>query len=280
MKHLLERIELLTSARGLADDLIQEIDKKISSQYNRHEIVDYEEREGFVAVAKIVKLVIKQVLLRYNNQTKYRELDGVSIVFTKIDDGGVADYEKESHVIRISIQYIGKISTLITATMAEFDANDVDKIRTAELKKNDRLMSWISTIAGLYVHEITHAIQFGRARIPDSYRSYSERNKKKFDAKLKRGELDGDYYASPEEIEAYAKQEALKLISAISNKSTDKDVVSKLTNIMRNIHTQGTYYSGFDDLTADMNLKIKRRFIKKMYQELDSYRQHLIDKAQ
>jgi len=153
------------------------------------------------------------------------------------------------------------------------------------------------------IHEIGHFIQISRQlhyqKNVDAleYRSYLMKDKKKFAELMKNKDTDYKfklYYASPQEIAAYAQESAYGIIleilgtvldSSLENKDSVRDVLFKLDQAILGLSNNTTSYQIIqtyrDFFYKPANKKefaIYKRFIKIVYQQLTQYRASLIDR--
>ena len=117
-----------------------------------------------------------------------------------------------------------------------------------------------------FTHEMVHAIQHSRSAV-DSYRSYTT-SQDEFYKKLVDGVHDIDYYASPEEIAAYAHEEALSILQHIDSLPDPKQ---SLDTAMQQLVIINKNYKQFSK-DNPIHRKVLKRYLKKVYLELDSYR--------
>lgn len=144
-----------------------------------------------------------------------------------------------------------------------------------------RIVPMINEIVSVYLHELTHAEQWGRAGRDDIYRSYMTRTKQEF-YDIMRSSLDElwkekVYLASPEEIGAFAQNTAYELYQSILSDHPEYQI-EFITGLMQNLTaTVGQYHRMRKD-TDPKAKKIVNRFLKKVYQELDDARDEILRK--
>ena len=145
----------------------------------------------------------------------------------------------------------------------------------------------IRKLVSTVIHELVHVIQHSKQqhRPQTAYRSYLTRDKSKFYAAMNRmhqGTHDTAdyrlYRGSPQEIAAFAHEEALKIINDTNMGDADEN---ELAYIKKHLPSYMQGYTGnmFSDPTNEHEYKIFKRFNKIVYQEVSSYLDKLIATA-
>lgn len=145
----------------------------------------------------------------------------------------------------------------------------------------------IRKLVSTVIHELVHVVQHSKQqhRPQTAYRSYLTRDKSKFYAAINRmhqGTSDiADYKlyrGSPQEITAFAHEEALKIINDTDMNNGNEE---ELAYIKKHLPSYMQGYTGnmFSDPTNEHEYKIFKRFNKIVYQEVSSYLDKLIATA-
>lgn len=145
----------------------------------------------------------------------------------------------------------------------------------------------VSEITSVFIHELTHVIQYKKENSAkmqaQGYRSYIEPDKKKFYKSVGRinaGTADdadfNAYLGSPQEIAAFAQQEALSYIE--SNDVHEITDLEELLDFKDKLHSYGlgsrlryTSFNRFKNPENKTEYIIFKRFSKLVYQEVVNY---------
>lgn len=156
-------------------------------------------------------------------------------------------------------------------------------------------------IISVFIHEITHVHQDyqqrGRKDKDTEYRSYLNRVKKEF-AKLIQADNEGKklspeeqerlaqlYYASPQEIAAFSNQIALRIAETSGLlKMTDINEIQNLKINSQLISSMISHYVDHKlhktDIPSRLKTLVINRYMKRVYQALDTIQDHQIEKLQ
>ncbi len=276
MSTLLERINLLAQTASLTDQLLDQLDTELTKQYNAARNLDYTDHDSIIFVGRLMKNVIIDYLQKFNATlaNHHKKLKRTTVAFAKMSSG-VGEYDEENNQITFKLTYLSKLAKLASERMDAVQGEVSGKVMSINLHDSPAFVEIVKKLTSLYVHEITHAIQFAKAAVDDTYRSYTEPNKAAFYAKLDQGILDLDYYASPEEIDAYAHGRAMELIQMSSAPPDSQEMLDHVTAQLKLLSSAGTSYEKFRNSDKRINTRVVNRYLKKVYLELDDYRQHL-----
>jgi hypothetical protein len=266
-------------------------DDSFSDRYARQ----YLQRE---AEASIEKAVIKQLKLTL---AKILDKGALSkIRFGKMS--GMGGFARGSEIVlnRTLLDGIAKtVINRICTAMYEHPAGQrtrVFEIVFNMLKQNsDKMIGYllhglephVDNIVSILVHEAVHIIQHKqqahRGLGKTEYRSYLDKQKGEFRSaaqkavKTKNRDRYYDlYYASPQEITAFAHQMALDVVNAYGlNKVTDLKDIPKITseNIIEYINKR--INNRFAQPRNPQETQVRRRYLKLVYQEVHRYIEHV-----
>lgn len=279
-----ESVSISVLSRRLHREILDTLPKMIASRYNKFGSglalkqylidPDYEEtpadRNSDISTIKNwivtdLKSVIGKFLKEY-----YPQYSKLTITFAA---GHGGSYNHTTKTIYINSSYINSIAKeFYNALTSIVDANK--KVSTLDVD----IVANVVSIIKFFAHELVHHIQWSSSAIEDPYRSYTLTDKAKFQEKMNQDVLDLDYYSSPEEIAAYAHGNATQMLSDMDY-YPDGDQIEMVTDMMQYITTRGSDYSQFDNQSPRIKKLVINRYLKKLYQELDSYRTHLIQQS-
>lgn len=269
---LFERISLVPKAKQLSFDAIESMRVPVANK-----IIDIEDqlntdaseqstqaefRQDIATVAKAVAPIViaelKKIIGALGGQ-------GITFRFKKLDSGK-AEYDHDERLITFAPVTIGAFSKGIVQELGK--GTDPNR-----LLDKQAVQDGFGRLVELLVHELVHGEQFSRSKIQYPYRSYLMKNKDEFHA---HDQLDAPYYASPEEIGAYAQQQALVLIRNVSAASGSKqEKIAAVTQLMQSLSTKDTDYDMFKQFPGKLGYQVRNRYIKKIYAELEAYRDSL-----
>ncbi len=175
-----------------------------------------------------------------------------------------------------------------------------------EYKENNLVSDAIDKIVNIFVHELVHVKQHqpqGKRLVDKGnteYRSYLTKNKKRFnqDVNTFATKLDWQiYHGSPQEIDAFAHNMAMELIDmATFNRNmeyiNDPAMLAELEGMLngvqeamkhREFRGNTTYedkYKEFNDPKNQQHYKVYKRFMKKVYLQVQQYTEKLKSKIQ
>lgn len=234
-------------------------------------------QSGHLAVFQSLENALHENMTNALQQLLEREIDdSISIVFRKMSSNGEANWVD----VTINIVYIRAITkSLLDATAQQaMQAKHgwVWAIANYHWEKTDReLVPIVRELVNVIIHELVHVkqalAQTSSGRVKREYRSYVQRDKKKFNDvmnAIKSGNFtDADYIAyraSPQELEAFAHQIAMMFID------NHDDITREIIN--RDIHDY------IDDVFSDLSDKNQRlafnKLHKLLYKELINYVEH------
>ena len=249
----------------------------------------------FGAVKKRIRLVTKMkkncAINLQNIASRTMKMPKITVYFDKIKNNG--EWYVEDFSIVLNTKYLNEIKNRIwsnwTAYLIKYNEGDtLNYLETANsiidsFKQSmftspiDRV---VNTLAGVFIHEMVHAKQDKAATAsgmnPDkAYRSYLT-NKETFDKSIEdyeaagftKAEADRFYRGSPQEIAAFANQEAAKFIK---NKKLDQRGVAATPQKLSDLQNQLKYLNDvFKDKTP-AEIKIMRRYTTLMYKAVMDY---------
>jgi hypothetical protein len=249
----------------------------------------------FGVVKKRIRLVTKMkkncAINLQNIASRTMKMPKITVYFDKIKNNG--EWYVEDFSIVLNTKYLNEIKNRIwsnwTAYLIKYNEGDtLNYLETANsiidsFKQSmftspiDRV---VSTLAGVFIHEMVHAKQDKAAAAngmnPDkAYRSYLT-NKETFDKSIEdyeaagftKAEADRFYRGSPQEIAAFANQEAAKFIK---NKKLDQRGVVATPQKLSDLQNQLKYLNDvFKDKTP-AEIKIMRRYTTLMYKAVMDY---------
>jgi hypothetical protein len=256
---------------------------------------DINKTEKFGVVKKRIRLVTKMkkncAINLQNIASRTMKMPKITVYFDKIKNNG--EWYVEDFSIVLNTKYLNEIKNRIwsnwTAYLIKYNEGDtLNYLETANsiidsFKQSmftspiDRV---VSTLAGVFIHEMVHAKQDKAAAAngmnPDkAYRSYLT-NKETFDKSIEdyeaagftKAEADRFYRGSPQEIAAFANQEAAKFIK---NKKLDQRGVVATPQKLSDLQNQLKYLNDvFKDKTP-AEIKIMRRYTTLMYKAVMDY---------
>jgi len=233
------------------------------------------------------KPMVVEFLAKYNNlftsaiktgltafvKTTYN--NDINIRFVNLKQG-TGSYLEENNTINMTTKLI---ANLITIKINQLSGDtDFENALTAIVNK----------MAMIFLHELTHALQVQQGQRYEYKHGYIEREKVKFftalvqdkfattDEEIKAREI---YKSQPDEIAAYGQQAAVELINKIYKLPTDEQLQG-INIFLKNIASRSTHdYSKMRGRTEPGYEKSYRRFLKSVYQELDSYKDKLQELA-
>lgn len=194
--------------------------------------------------------------------------------------------------IVINEKYLMKLSVAVQNVVYEYYVNNGYTVVPIEWHNlADAVYPFTAPIARIFVHELTHVEQHARSytKTATGYRSYLERDKRKFYDMIKKGEHGAAYLTSPQEIAAFAQDHAYSMLEIISDERTPlRDKIDILISVMKELSSRSSRY---DDPALNKSDKIHaysiNRFLKRVYQELSKHLDQLknqyyleVDKAE
>lgn len=193
----------------------------------------------------------------------------VTIFFKPIDpDNGLAN----GYTITINVKFVNSIVTTLIRLMANIASKSDDKFNTFFNVTGDDIedrfdMSQIPSLEDMvqvFVHELVHVVQHLKQSHRDTteYRSYLTNDKKRFnDAIASSSDEDAHlYYASPQEIPAFAHDIVSNILKSMQGKNVSR---SDIQDAVRD--RVGAMFPNRNDPKVK---KVYNRYLKLVYQEL------------
>lgn len=200
----------------------------------------------------------------------------INIKFSKLNKG-TGTFQEETNTIIISSVVLGNIIRVIF------------KLLNGETGFENDISENVDKITMIFLHELTHAIQVNHGQRYEYKHGYVEKDKVKFFTALVQDAFDTPaeekrakeiYKSQPDEISAYGQQKAVELINKIHNLPKN-DQTTAINIFLNNIGTGKINhdYNDFVNRTEPGYEKSYRRYLKVVYQELDSYRDSIKELA-
>lgn len=278
--------------KGILDSMDSFVNVKITPDIQ----ANINETGKFGAVKPRVKLVSKMKKHCSTNiqsvASSTMNMPNITVYFDKIKNNG--EWYGDDSAIAINIKYLNDIKNRVwanwSAQLIKYNEGDtLDYLETAdsiidEFKRytfTPAVSAVVTNIAGVFIHEMVHAMQDKAASTkgmnPDkAYRSYLT-NKETFDKSIEDYKKAGFtkeqayrlYRGSPQEIAAFANQEAAKFIK---NKKLDQPGVQATPQRLADLQTQLKYLNDiFKDKNNPTEIKIMRRYTTLMYKAVMDY---------
>lgn len=148
--------------------------------------------------------------------------------------------------------------------------------RSINCQLSTRMEDPLHRINEIFVHELAHAYQTHQEHegAQSTYRSYLLKDKKKFYAYLDGAmQYKGFYYASPQEIEAFAQETVHRALHHTNHEDLDYEV-QYLEDLIKyfdsTVNDNDERYKSMKDTNNKILQKVRKRFLKKVYVELVS----------
>jgi len=277
MSYLSERINVASIASRATPTVVAALDQDITDYYNTTSHPGYETRPQYLRFARRVRacLLDQLSILVRSFPVEDSVKDAVVVRFIELDAGD-AEYDHETNTISLHMDYLARIVKQLYSILQDYEDRDLTKIRSTILSQRSMIVQQIADMVEVLAHEFVHTIQFKRSQIGDyGYRSYTMRDKNKFWDHINAGNLDAHYFASPNEIGAYAHQHATKLLGEIKQNASNVDQLKQVNQLIAKINRSGTHYQNMDQFPKTTQHLIKKKFLTLVYKELDDYRQEL-----
>lgn len=216
-----------------------------------------------------------------------------------------ANVEIGGRSININAKFVGNVYSIIFQDLSRIahTANDANAVIDAldHYIPSRQLWKLLVSFSATFIHEMVHITQHTRQQhrtkegLPAEYRSYLTRDKEEFNTAVK--ELNNRnaqliYFASPQEIPAYAHNMAIHLIDLATNETpidemrSTREVQTAINNLEEIIKTNSSFivsdtfkaYRNFNRPENPQFYKVYKRFMKRVYQEVMNYRQKLYDR--
>lgn len=300
---LCERISLTPYNKQLHKDLTKIVlttTKKILETSDLSNLIS-----GMIAIRSNVEKDLVDNLSKYlKGKIKDITEKNINVKFVKLPNGDASYVDQDSTmyindaIIKgISRKVIPHVYNTISGNIKPELLDDVNKL--------------ISTLISFFLHELTHVIQLKSSGKP--YEKSHIHDKEKVDSYLKSIDLDtkskrrgykGDkqdlnkhrlnvflsrvldpesdmsqrvYRAQPEEIGAYSQQVANDIVNSISKLPSKRQLksINQILDDIKNNKTDISIVKKYADVGKD-NIKVYQKFLKQLYQELDTYRDSLV----
>lgn len=207
------------------------------------------------------------------------EMDNWNFHFVFRDLGAKVEgsYNNDKGLISIHEKYMNDFCKSLYNSFSNFWFDTgFEEQRKIDMNDYD-LSQIINRICEIWAHEVVHAHQGYRSKIHDAYRSYVQKDKKKFWELIRNGVHEVEYLASPEEIGAFAQEFVYDLLKDIEDEDTDYQMII-VSDTIKYISARGTRYDSLVDNKDPVVQKVVKRFLKKVYEELDARRDEIIAK--
>lgn len=278
--------------KGILASMDSFINVKITSNMQ----ANINETGKFLAVKQRVKLVFgmkKHCATNLQNiASSTMKMPNIIVYFDKIKNNG--EWHGDDSTIKLNTKYLTLIKNRIwaiwTTQLIKYNEGaTLDYLETAdsiidEFKRyifTPSVNAVVNTLAGVFIHEMVHAMQDKAASAkgmnPDkAYRSYLT-NKETFDKSIEDYKKAGFtkkqayrlYRGSPQEIAAFANQEAAKFIK---NKKLDQPGVEATPQSLADLQTKLTYLNDiFKNKNNPTEIKIIRRYTTLTYKAVMDY---------
>lgn len=253
--------------------------------------MEYEQRLLMVLGSNITDVINRQIGNDVVEKVHFKKLDR-------------ADGQAPGRGIEVSKEYLKTIATLvieklISMTINDFDREDYPKgffSLCEEAAKghpfivetiNQTIYETVYKLVDVIIHELTHVLQhypqLVKGRKDTEYRSYLDRKKSEF-VKLHQSNTDKHperwwnlYYASPQEMAAFAHNAALYIIRSYDmHRATDPSELYDITpddiiDGIRIILGKFQMNKYFDNPKTKKEQQIRNRYIKLVYMEVQKY---------
>lgn len=292
---LCERISVSSHTHVLQNeisDIIHTVNNRISKQFTLP-------AEGKEYQAKMI-LMLNSALSRFLSEQADAITKGEVIInFTELENG-TGSYVHETGTLSLSRPLLINIAQLAVQIKYAPSKQDV---------ANSMLNAAISKLVKLFLHEITHVIQLKAAGKPyekskihnkqglDDYLSSinlkskkqqsqyngdpADLNKNRLNVFLARNDMANPknvdvYLGQPEEVSAYAQEIVSDFATTLLNKpkTTQLKAIADFANQIKT-NSVKTPYSKMAASTDPTYQKVYRRFVKQVYQELQSFKESL-----
>lgn len=286
MTLLQEAINLIVVNKQIDDSIVTAVKAKVTELLNSGSlklVSEPNEPESLAIDQRTISLtardaITKVVLGNWKKINHEGFLPSIRLIYAKLSPTSDGEYDTDENVITIATRLIARIGVTIAQRLREV-LNTQSQLSDSQLV--NRIFSTANvdqTVRAVYsviAHELVHAQQALRTPMY-SYRSYITRNAERFYAELDAATtvLPKSYFGSPEEIGAYAHQHALMLIRKLKE-SKPKEALDVLNSILTKITVYHTGYKQFQGSPDKTEQNIIKRYYKKIYLDLDQYREHL-----
>lgn len=219
-------------------------------------------------------------------------LEGIQVLFasSNLKDDWEGQYRYDLKLIIILNKLVTTLARDCINCIYQFVSAAQEE--EARVTKNDieselsyRVGDDLSKIVEVFIHELSHASQFQKAKDSQNYRSYLEKSKELFWEKINnknipKHERDMLYYASPEEIGAYAQGFVSNYINTILRDQTPYDQILLIDEFLKYELSLGNLHktTQYKEYYKNIHPKIFRRYLKKVYEGLASYKDILLKK--
>lgn len=268
--------------RGFGDELpFTEISPDNNERINHipgiARVTNYLAQEASKILTRIAQAFNPGKVNNYNSRTQ------MFVKFEAITDHHDGEYYSHHHVIKIHGNIIKQLGKSVYEHMQQsFMDNDFQIVRNVFDGYEDFWEKPLHRISDIFVHELTHGEQFTRASEKlksdsnDTYRSYKVDKAKFWELmaqELRTVERQEAYYSSPQEIDAFAQQFVYQQLQVLKGEDNENKALY-IDDMLRYFddYIKSSRYAQFKDSGDPAVQKARRRFIKKVYQELDHRR--------
>jgi hypothetical protein len=286
---LLEKISVTSLGTQVRQTILKDVGGKIMTFYKKNlkdfpfyvykkdpDAVGVSNEEGY----KLCNAFIETYLVNYLTIETRKAMDThrAKCIFAEMKSAD-GEYDHDVTTIRINQNYIPVLGKAIYNSFSNhwFDTG-FEEQSSFEVGDYD-FSGPITRVVEIWTHEITHGLQFIRSRMGIlTYRSYFEKDKNKFYNILRGASNTKEYLGSPEEIGAFASETVYGIMKDIDDEDLDYQIIAISDLIKYSSGAAGTRYRRFMDSKDPKEQKVLRRFIKKVYMELDDRRDELLAK--
>lgn len=284
---LTEVIDLIVINKTNTDNIYSQIKQRMSSIIEQEQLNVWTDplnpegdRADRVVVGKMVVAAFWGVVTKsMPTLNKDGELTAVKLRFGTTAQMAIGIFDASVPEIVISTKLVARTAKLILDRLRSLriDFPDISSRQLTTKLFNAEIESSVKGIYDVFAHEVVHAYQSNRAAF-DPYRSYIQRDVDRFFEELDSavGSMPNSYYGSPEEIGAFAHQRALRIISSMKSDKPEKalETINKLLPKIVAVD-KSIGYDRFNNSRDKIERQVLNRFYKKVYTDLDRYRDHL-----
>lgn len=271
---LVEAISLSSYSGNIKDRLFDTISKITKITHREHPITaDAQTTHAFLiainanlqdAIAELSKKLCIEL-------TSYP----VDINFKKYSEARArGQYIFSDNIIWLNSSIVGSISNALMTVYR----NKLQGI--SDVVPQGIIRAKVNELTGILIHEFTHVIQLNKIGSEEKARSYVTNDQievylAKLDQSIQRNQE--IYLAQPEEIGAYAQEFVVKSLVPYTKESPDKikKFIKSLLVKLQTREKEHTYTNLFSNNTNPQYQKVYRRFLTKVYQELQRYADRL-----
>lgn len=230
------------------------------------------------------------------------------VSFGKVYNDATGQYKPEEN------EFVFKLKLLHDLTKHLFSYEEyIQRTNKRNLEQKQLVIDDVKFLVKVILHELTHVIQLsasGKSYEKSYIKDYDSVNKilshptidlgtkkkrkeyvkkggdpedvnmNRLNALFNRAKFKHIYYSQPEEIEAYAQEAAVDIIQQMDDMNPKQKInyiTSMLYMIQHNSNNKNipSAISTYSDIGKKYDPKVYHRYLKKLYQELDSYRSNI-----